>query len=154
MPWAGFEPATQATKRPQTYALDSAATGIGLRTYTGILILIKPLHFQYVRILFLATPATHGLMRWHRIHTSHRDEHRARRRSAAVSNGTNPQDLLTMYWSHSTSHMELDSLGNILRYVTVFTRCTGSTAVCRSLIVASKSPNFKTSINVGWVQRD
>jgi hypothetical protein len=26
---AGFEPAIPATKRPQTYALDRAATGIG-----------------------------------------------------------------------------------------------------------------------------
>jgi hypothetical protein len=30
MPWAGFEPATPATKRPQTYALERAATGIGI----------------------------------------------------------------------------------------------------------------------------
>jgi hypothetical protein len=30
MPSEGFEPATPATKRPQTYALDRAATGIGL----------------------------------------------------------------------------------------------------------------------------
>jgi hypothetical protein len=29
MPLAGFEPATPATKRPQTYALDRATTGIG-----------------------------------------------------------------------------------------------------------------------------
>jgi hypothetical protein len=29
MPRARFEPATQATKRPQTHALDRAATGIG-----------------------------------------------------------------------------------------------------------------------------
>jgi hypothetical protein len=29
MPRTGFEPATTATKRPQTYALDRAATGIG-----------------------------------------------------------------------------------------------------------------------------
>jgi hypothetical protein len=29
MPQAGFKPATPATKRPQTYALDRAATGIG-----------------------------------------------------------------------------------------------------------------------------
>jgi hypothetical protein len=33
MPRAGFEPATPATKRPQTYALESAATGIGEYTY-------------------------------------------------------------------------------------------------------------------------
>jgi hypothetical protein len=30
MPRAGFETAIPKTKRPQTYALDSAATGIGL----------------------------------------------------------------------------------------------------------------------------
>jgi hypothetical protein len=29
MPRAGFEPATPATKRPQIYVLDRAATGIG-----------------------------------------------------------------------------------------------------------------------------
>jgi hypothetical protein len=29
MPRAGFEPAIPVTKRPQTYALDRAATGIG-----------------------------------------------------------------------------------------------------------------------------
>jgi hypothetical protein len=29
MPSAGFEPATPATKRPQTYPLDRAATEIG-----------------------------------------------------------------------------------------------------------------------------
>jgi hypothetical protein len=29
MPSAGFEPATPATKRPQTYALDRAATDVG-----------------------------------------------------------------------------------------------------------------------------
>jgi hypothetical protein len=31
-PRARFEPATPATKRPQTYALDCAATGIGIHT--------------------------------------------------------------------------------------------------------------------------
>jgi hypothetical protein len=30
MPRVGFEPVTPATKRPQTYDLDRAATGIGL----------------------------------------------------------------------------------------------------------------------------
>jgi hypothetical protein len=30
MPLAGFEPATPATKRPQTYALDRATTEVGL----------------------------------------------------------------------------------------------------------------------------
>jgi hypothetical protein len=29
MPRAGFEPATPATKRPQTYAINRVATGIG-----------------------------------------------------------------------------------------------------------------------------
>jgi hypothetical protein len=29
MPSAGFEPATPATKRPQTYALDLVATEVG-----------------------------------------------------------------------------------------------------------------------------
>jgi hypothetical protein len=29
MPGAGFEPVAPATERPQTYALDRAATGIG-----------------------------------------------------------------------------------------------------------------------------
>jgi hypothetical protein len=33
MPRAGFEPATPATKRPQTYVLDRAATGIGFDLY-------------------------------------------------------------------------------------------------------------------------
>jgi hypothetical protein len=35
MPRAAFEPATPATKRPQTYALDRAATGIGHKCYTS-----------------------------------------------------------------------------------------------------------------------
>jgi hypothetical protein len=35
MPQARFEPAIAATKRPQTYALGRAATGIG--TYTAYL---------------------------------------------------------------------------------------------------------------------
>jgi hypothetical protein len=33
MPSAGLEPATPATKRPHTYALDRAATGIGRTIY-------------------------------------------------------------------------------------------------------------------------
>jgi hypothetical protein len=34
MPSAGFEPETPATKRPQTYALDRAATEVGsIRLY-------------------------------------------------------------------------------------------------------------------------
>jgi hypothetical protein len=38
MPLAGFEPATPATKRPQTYSSDRAATGIGLYKYISVLI--------------------------------------------------------------------------------------------------------------------
>jgi hypothetical protein len=34
MPRAGFEPVTPATKRPQTYALHRAATGIGTSSFT------------------------------------------------------------------------------------------------------------------------
>jgi hypothetical protein len=40
MPSAGFEPVTPATKPPQTYALDRAATEIGLVIY----IKAVPLH--------------------------------------------------------------------------------------------------------------
>jgi hypothetical protein len=36
MPSAGFEPATPATKRPQTYALDSAATEVGSKRLYGV----------------------------------------------------------------------------------------------------------------------
>jgi hypothetical protein len=32
----GFEPAIPANKRPQTYALDRAATGIGVEVITNI----------------------------------------------------------------------------------------------------------------------
>jgi hypothetical protein len=32
MPSEGFEPATPETKRPQTYALDRAATEVGVNT--------------------------------------------------------------------------------------------------------------------------
>jgi hypothetical protein len=35
MPWAGFEPAIPAIKRPQTYALDRAASGISTEYYKG-----------------------------------------------------------------------------------------------------------------------
>jgi hypothetical protein len=34
MPSAGFEPVVQATKRPQTYASDRVATGIGVSYHT------------------------------------------------------------------------------------------------------------------------
>jgi hypothetical protein len=36
MPLAGFEPATPAIKRPKTYALDRAITGIGNIHHTTI----------------------------------------------------------------------------------------------------------------------
>jgi hypothetical protein len=35
MPRAGFEPAIPAIKRPQTYALDRAYSGIGTEYYKG-----------------------------------------------------------------------------------------------------------------------
>jgi hypothetical protein len=41
MPSVGFEPATPATKRPQTYALDRAATEV------GIYYLIKQIYVMY-----------------------------------------------------------------------------------------------------------
>jgi hypothetical protein len=34
MPQVGFKPTTPATKRPQTYTLDRAATGIGYEVPT------------------------------------------------------------------------------------------------------------------------
>jgi hypothetical protein len=37
VPLAEFEPAIPATKLPQTYALDRADTGIGIKTITLIL---------------------------------------------------------------------------------------------------------------------
>jgi hypothetical protein len=40
MPWAGLEPATPATKRPQTYALDRAGTAIGIRN-SGIYLKVR-----------------------------------------------------------------------------------------------------------------
>jgi hypothetical protein len=36
MPSVGFEPAVSAGKRPQTYALDRVATGIGVEHLWGI----------------------------------------------------------------------------------------------------------------------
>jgi hypothetical protein len=33
MPSAGFEPATPATKRPQTYALDRAVAEVGCKSH-------------------------------------------------------------------------------------------------------------------------
>jgi hypothetical protein len=60
MPPAGFEPATTATKRPQTYALDRAATEIGGNKYSepiycitfqysfsATLYRIRKLHFEF-----------------------------------------------------------------------------------------------------------
>jgi hypothetical protein len=39
MPWTGFEPAIPSTMRPQTYALDRAATGIGkLNNYVNTIV--------------------------------------------------------------------------------------------------------------------
>jgi hypothetical protein len=39
MPSAGFEPATPATKRPQTYVLDRAATDVGMIKSMGLKII-------------------------------------------------------------------------------------------------------------------
>ena len=36
MPLVGFEPATSAEERPQTYALDRAATGTGNDSYNDV----------------------------------------------------------------------------------------------------------------------
>jgi hypothetical protein len=41
MPSAGFEPAIPATKPPQTYVLDRAATGIGHGVYKSLEIKIQ-----------------------------------------------------------------------------------------------------------------
>jgi hypothetical protein len=52
MPSAGFEPVTPATKRPQTYALDRAATEVG----KPILLSLKEYRFKdliYMRDLRL-----------------------------------------------------------------------------------------------------
>jgi hypothetical protein len=46
MPSAGFEPATPATKRPQTYALDRATTVVG-NLYTNISIIIRWWNLKY-----------------------------------------------------------------------------------------------------------
>jgi hypothetical protein len=35
MPPVGYEPAVSEGERPQTYALDRAATGTGIEYYTG-----------------------------------------------------------------------------------------------------------------------
>jgi hypothetical protein len=43
MPQAGFESAIPATKRPQTYALDRAATGIGCINIIITAVKLQPL---------------------------------------------------------------------------------------------------------------
>jgi hypothetical protein len=53
MPSAAFEPAILATKRPHTYALEGAATGIGLllsgfQNCVGIYYLIHSTYFSYL----------------------------------------------------------------------------------------------------------
>jgi hypothetical protein len=76
-PRAGFEPAIPASKRPQTHALDGAATGIGIVIYmiTFIwhcnfawwwLFLLKPKHvalkvYKYNSTQLWLTPLTHLL---------------------------------------------------------------------------------------------
>jgi hypothetical protein len=54
MPRAAFEPATPATKRPQTYASDSAATGIGkqkINSNFNILFKTTELNFRFYVLL-------------------------------------------------------------------------------------------------------
>ena len=50
MPWVGFEPTISAGERPQTYALDRAATGTG-STFT-----VDFDNFIIVRLLLFITP--------------------------------------------------------------------------------------------------
>jgi hypothetical protein len=59
MPLAGFQPAIPATKRPQTYALGRAATGIGFIEPQGT---IKFCELFVKQILFMAP-----LILWHPI---------------------------------------------------------------------------------------
>jgi hypothetical protein len=56
MPAVGLKPATPATERPQTYALDRAATGIGISIYI-LLILFSHLHLTLYRhsLIFLSS---------------------------------------------------------------------------------------------------
>jgi hypothetical protein len=56
MPLAGFEPTIPASARPQTYALDRAATGIG-NIYFRSVYLVKWLHF-FLSFMFLALTVT------------------------------------------------------------------------------------------------
>jgi len=46
MPPAGFEPTISAGARPQTYALDRAATGTGIPLYTMYILMI----YTYLRL--------------------------------------------------------------------------------------------------------
>ena len=50
MPPVGFEPTISASERPQTYALDGAATGTGINKYKYIYIYIYiyPKNGQYI----------------------------------------------------------------------------------------------------------
>jgi uncharacterized protein YjbI with pentapeptide repeats len=57
MPLAGFEPATPATKRPQTYALERVATGIGTLHY--ITLHYITLHYATLRYATLRYTTLH-----------------------------------------------------------------------------------------------
>jgi hypothetical protein len=48
MPRVEFEPAIPATKRPQTYALDRAATGIGLAPFLLTTKMAPGANFKYI----------------------------------------------------------------------------------------------------------
>ena len=47
MPPAGFEPAIPASERPQTHALDRAATGIGRGVLVFIIIMYNVYYFNF-----------------------------------------------------------------------------------------------------------
>jgi hypothetical protein len=58
MPRAVFEPATPASKRPQTYTLDRAATGIGIQCTTNMYFMylnVKQIHLIFL-ILYFSIP--------------------------------------------------------------------------------------------------
>jgi hypothetical protein len=66
MPRAGFELAIPATKRPQTYALDRAATGIGCGLlYKVLYIFIQQIIPQSLLTSTIRISILHGHHQWH-----------------------------------------------------------------------------------------
>jgi hypothetical protein len=49
---SGFEPVTPATKRPQTYVLDRAATGIGIVSYFTHPLSVSLFAFKMLGVMF------------------------------------------------------------------------------------------------------